>query len=394
MWPIIRKLFQTISYRFYWWSRGRHQQKKLEVIYDRVLGAADEGDLASAVARCDASLTVAKHKRDYTEYVNLLLLRAELAFKLHNPDDARKIYEECLEICRPQRVDWGTAAAIEGLGRVAAWYDKHREALALHVKSLELLESAGFPLQRFTCRIHVARLLQIMGDTAKAREYCEEALKLAITSQELEWEASALSMFGAVEAAEGRIDQARACYEKCLEIQSERNDRPGIAAALTSMGAVCDAAEHAAANRIHLEQGLALHRALREPGHESSALNNLGQWYLRDGHPERARDLICQSLLIKRDLSDKWGTIYSLEALAMVESSIGRDETAATLMGASRRLREETESTMEEFLRHEYERAVTTSREAIGERLFQVSHDRGHAMGFEDAVKFALNLYR
>lgn len=74
----------------------------------------------------------------------------------------------------------------------------------------------------------------------------------------------------------------------------------------------------------------------------SWALWCVGLAELRHGEPHRAAVLFRDCLRRQRDISDRWGPVWSVEALAWTAAATGHHDHAAQLLGAAHRLRQLT----------------------------------------------------
>jgi tetratricopeptide (TPR) repeat protein len=141
---------------------------------------------------------------------------------------------------------------------------------------------------------------------------------------------------------------------------------------------------------------------LREQNHRillSDALCNLGWAVLLQGDSERATSLYAESLKLKRELGDKPLLVKltvalpeTLDGLACVAMAKGETERAVRLFGAARAL-------IEQVSDHNYTREYAALREPyleatrsqLSEEVWEAAFAEGQAMGFEEAVEYALS---
>ena len=140
----------------------------------------------------------------------------------------------------------------------------------------------------------------------------------------------------------------------------------------------------------------------REQNHRillSDALCNLGWAALLRGDPERATTLYAESLELKRGLGDKPLLVKltvalpeTLDGLACVAVAKGEAERAVRLFGATQALHELVRNYLKvrEYaaLREPY---LAATRSQLSEEAWEAAFAEGRAMGFEEAVEYALS---
>jgi hypothetical protein len=96
-----------------------------------------------------------------------------------------------------------------------------------------------------------------------------------------------------------------------------------------------------------------------------------------------------ESLTIRRELGDKGGYPWSLEAFARLAAP--KDpERAARLWGAAEALRESLVWPLPPNERAEYDRHRSAAREALGDEAFADAWIKGRRMTPEQAIRYAL----
>jgi non-specific serine/threonine protein kinase len=104
-----------------------------------------------------------------------------------------------------------------------------------------------------------------------------------------------------------------------------------------------------------------------------------------------ARALCEESLVLRRELSDRRGIAESLEELAYCAFALVSPGRAARILGAAERLREEIASPLAPTDRPQYDRQVAAARAAIGDdAAFDFAWQEGRAMTLDQAVEYAL----
>ncbi len=131
----------------------------------------------------------------------------------------------------------------------------------------------------------------------------------------------------------------------------------------------------------------------------TSSQHAVGWAALLRGDPERATTLYAESLELKRELGEKPLLVKltvalpeTLDGLACVAVAKGETERAVRLFGATRALHEPVRdhTTTREYaaLREPY---LAATRSQLSEEAWEAAFAEGRAMGFEEAVEYALS---
>ena len=110
----------------------------------------------------------------------------------------------------------------------------------------------------------------------------------------------------------------------------------------------------------------------------------------RQGEYEQARHLLEERLHGLRDLGEKWFLSRSIETLAQVLALEGQHERAAHLFGAAESLRDAVGASILKFYRADYDRAIASVRDTLGEPVFDRCWREGRLLSADDAVAYAL----
>jgi predicted ATPase/DNA-binding NarL/FixJ family response regulator len=288
-------------------------------------------------------------------------------------------------------------------------------------------------------------LAYLQGDLDRAQEASEEGLKLEGVEQfwDIAGRISAAAglrvMLGLVVSEQGDSERAIQLYEESLAFSRKVGDKRGIADNLLLLGIEMRYRGDLGKARELLEEGLVVAREVgdpellaaflnqlcdtfvlqddleratvigekavavcREQNHRillSDALCNLGWAALLRGDPERATTLYAESLELKRELGDKPLLVKltvalpeTLDGLACVAVAKGEAERAVRLFGATRALHEQVSdhTTTREYaaLREPY---LAATRSQLSEEAWEAAFAEGRAMGFEEAVEYALS---
>lgn len=289
-------------------------------------------------------------------------------------------------------------------------------------------------------------LAYLQGDVDRAQEASEEGLKLEGVEQF--WDiagrrsvAAELGrlMLGIVASAQGDSERAIQLYEKSLAFSRKVGDKRGIADNLLLLGIEMRPRGDLGKARELLEEGMVVAREVgdpellaaflnqlcdtlvlqgdleratvvgekavaicREQNHRillSDALCNLGWATLLRGDPGRATTVYVESLELKLGLGDKPLLVKltvalpeTLDGLACVATARGETERAVRLFGATQALHELVRNylTVREYaaLREPY---LAATRSQLSEEAWEAAFAEGRAMGFEEAMEYALS---
>jgi tetratricopeptide (TPR) repeat protein len=140
-----------------------------------------------------------------------------------------------------------------------------------------------------------------------------------------------MSSRGNIARIQGRYAIARQLFTESLQIQRQREDRPGVAALLHNLGTVVENEGDCAGARALYEEALAINRALGNRAWEAYNLQNLGNIASRLGDYEQGRALCEQCLEVRRELGDKQGIASALCNLGNAIQRLGNLAAARSL---------------------------------------------------------------
>jgi hypothetical protein len=120
------------------------------------------------------------------------------------------------------------------------------------------------------------------------------------------------------------------------------------------------------------------------------ALQNLATVSIRRGEHEQAAAQLRETLLLGRELGDRYLLVFALAELAKLEVTLGRAARAARLGGAVAELKESLGITMAPEEDRDREQVLERAREELGEEPFRRAWESGQRLGLEDAVADAL----
>jgi non-specific serine/threonine protein kinase len=238
----------------------------------------------------------------------------------------------------------------------------------------------------------VSVLISSLADRSAAHVMLREGQRLAVELDDPATSGIAAFAAGNVAIYGGGVCDAIADYERGLEVvppsldDTVRGDL--LLCAVIAVGVTGDEDRAMALNR----ELLALTKSHGESFHHSYALWTLGLSYWRQRDLVHATELEKQSLRLRRRLNDRIGTVLTLEALAWIAATEGRNERATVLLGAAGTLWRLMAIGMDAYghLVSYQQECLRATRAALGEAAFGTAYERGMAMSTEDAVAYAL----
>jgi tetratricopeptide (TPR) repeat protein len=142
------------------------------------------------------------------------------------------------------------------------------------------------------------------------------------------------------------------------------------------------------------EAALALSESHGESMYKMLALLSMGGAKWRHGEPGHAIRLVRQSLELARLVNDRRTAAYCLETLAWIAGEAGSPRTAAVMLGAAAGLANAVGSTSVPFahLVIHHDECESRARLALGTSEFDVAHQEGYALSFNDAIQLGLEV--
>jgi len=236
----------------------------------------------------------------------------------------------------------------------------------------------------------------VRGDYERGKKLLEESLTLSREAGDKVKIAEALFELAGTAWGPGNDARVKEIYEEGIAVCREVGYTYRLPEFLLSLGYAC-------LLEGDYERGVALNEEAvaicREHGYRSRlnyALDNLGWAALLQGHDyERARTSYQESLVVCKELGDKMIATESLEGMACISGVEGEASRVARLFGAAEGLRETLREAVayqhspeEEAWREPYR---ATARSQLGEAAWEEALAKGHSMGLEEAIEYALS---
>jgi predicted ATPase/class 3 adenylate cyclase len=234
----------------------------------------------------------------------------------------------------------------------------------------------------------VGGLACIQGDMEQAGILASEALDLARAYGERTETVNALTTLGWVAYGQGDTARAITRAEEAVALARVLADARLIAASLRHLGLFVAADGDIARAGLLVEEAVEVARGLGNMSALVLALTSLGD-VRRDGADlTRAEETYREGLGLAWTEDDRIPISYCLEGLAMTVALQQRPMRAARLFGMAEALRDLISLRTPTDPR--YQRAVTATREVLGDATFHSAWEAGRALSLEAAVAEAL----
>lgn len=204
----------------------------------------------------------------------------------------------------------------------------------------------------------------------------EEAGAEFARAGEPKWEARALNSAGTVNALLGNSNRARELYERALKLWSEARDALGESDTLSNLGGVLSRQGHLDEALTKLTRAQTLAHAGGDRGGEADILNSLAFIYANAGQQEKARATLNLILQIRRELGDRRGEAITLNNIGLTYYFGQQHAEAIKFFEAGRTIGRDLGD----------KRVMADSLSNIGISLLAMSHYEKAQANFEQAL--------
>jgi CHAT domain-containing protein/tetratricopeptide (TPR) repeat protein len=177
---------------------------------------------------------------------------------------------------------------------------------------------------------NAGELLQLLGDTAAARDAYNEALLLTKKTRNQLEEAHVRNDLAYSYFLAGETNKARQNCQAALKIARTLHDRATEAEALSNLGETFFTFGDLAKAQDYQQQSLAIWRELNNQHGQAIALIALGYYYVNLGEPAKALDSYNQGLSLARSAKDLAVETLALSAIGNIKRKLGERQEALT----------------------------------------------------------------
>ena len=245
--------------------------------------------------------------------------------------EARRLYQQSLEIKERLGDQGGKAATLHQLGMIAQDQGEYAEARRLYQQSLEIEERLGDQGGKASSLGQLGTIAYLQGDYVEARRLYQQSLETFERLGDQDGKAMTLHQLGMIAQAQGEYVEARRLYQQSLETFERLGDQRGKATTLHQLGVIAQAqGDYVEARRLY-QQSLETFERLGDQRGKATTLHQLGVIAQAQGDYVEARRLYQQSLEIKERLGDQGGKANSLGQLGTIAYEQGDLEQALVL---------------------------------------------------------------
>ncbi len=316
-----------------------------------------------------------------------LLAAARLAFNQSNYEQGEGLAQEGLALFRGLGDRRGIALSLNRLG-VAAWRrGDFRAARVLLEEDLALFRELG-DRDRVAWSLFMHGLLDSkQGEYTRACTRFEQSLALFRELGNKRGIAASLTQLaGTLFVSQGKQDMIYPLLEQGLSLDREVGDKEGMAVASLLLGWVALKQGDEATARSRAEESLTLYRQMEHREGVAEALCMLGKVEAVRGDHAFARTLYEESLAMAQEIGDRELITCGLEGLASVVAVQGVLAWATRLWATAQALREAIGAPLPPIEWADYEQAVTTARDQLGEETFASAWAEGRALTAEQVL--------
>jgi predicted ATPase/DNA-binding XRE family transcriptional regulator len=261
---------------------------------------------------------------------------------------AQSLFEEGLSIGQKYQDEWVIGLTTFSLGIVAIPQEHYEEALRLLEDSMAIFRRTGDLFFIGRVCVYLGFLCLFLEDFEQAHFYTEEHLRIDIEIQYLDGVADGYRDMGELYYRQGKYQQARHYYDRCL--------------------------------RFCREHGLS----------KSDAIFRLGLIALRRDEYSLAGQYFTEFHESARFANEARASALLLSGLAAVAAGRRQPERAARLTGAAQAVMESIAMEHAEWDQREYDRHLAIARQQLGDDPFEECQAKGRLMTIEEAIAYAL----
>lgn len=232
--------------------------------------------------------------------------------------EAIDYYEESLQLAREIGDQTRIAGALNNLGLVKKELGEYDEARHRLEESLEIFRAIGNRAGTTSPLTNLGDLYGKLGQHDKAREFYTEALTIHKDIGNRAGIAGTLSGLGSLARMQGEYEEARQRFVESLMISKEIDYRTGIAMSLEDLALVARYQGNYGEARQRLQEILAIARGMGDRREIADALLNLGAVERAQGNLDAARSYLYESLAMNEELGNRKGVASALDYLGDV----------------------------------------------------------------------------
>jgi len=252
--------------------------------------------------------------------------------------------------CRDEAV-YDTASFLNLLGNSVADLGDSRKAIECYEQALKIFSQTKERLGEGIVLGNLGTAYADLGETRKAIECHNMALSIAREIGNNRSEGKELGSLGNVHYHLGEISKAIEYYEQALIIARNIGDTHSEGIRLGNLGVAYSYLGEASKGAKYYEQGLKIAQEIGDKRGRVAVMNNVGVAYYRLGEPQKAIEIYEHCLKISREVSDRRGEGTHLWNMSLALEELGNRAKAIECARAALTIYEEVEAPAAERVR-------------------------------------------
>ena len=303
--------------------------------------------------------------------------------------EARRFYEEGLEIFTKLSDRRGIAAALTNLGTLANDQGEYSEARQLFEASLAISKEFGDDQGKSHLVNNLALLAQETGDYILSKSLFEESLAIKRKLNDERGIAATILNLGNVARDTANYELAHTHYEESLVIFKKLREERGIAYCLINLTLVAIGQGDYHQAKMLLEQSLPIFEQLGDQLGFAVFLQTRADLARAQQDYRLSSILYKDSLRMRNEIGDRVGIIECIEGLAGLASLQGHAELSVRLFSGAQSLRKTTGVPLPPAEESDSQFNLANARNGMTEKDFDVAWEGGR-MKPSELVELAL----
>ncbi len=345
-------------------TRRPEQQREIENLLKEAEALADPGKLALAYSRLAQfyidvgkapaasravapALEYAREANDRLGEAEALRLRSSIARLVGNNDEALRMCDQALELCRDDREDLLQRATILNNRGTTLWnMGRLREGSESYAEALVIYRMLKLPRLEARALNNMGIIFAALGEFEEGLAHYKSSLKLDQKLGDRDSIALKLGNIGQTYSDLGDTNRGERYLTKALKFAEQTNDRSSTTDIVISLGQVSLQQGRLARALKWLEQGLALATEHRDRYQEIRALIYIAMAQVESDTPaEGALELAHSATELARKMPMLVGEIYGLSVQGLALAKLGRLDEATANSARAVALLEDDEQT-------------------------------------------------
>ena len=321
---------------------------KLALAYSRLAQFYIDIGKAPAASRAVApALEYAREANDRLGEAEALRLRSSIARLVGNNDEALRMCDQALKLCRDDRDDLLQRATILNNRGTTLWnMGRLREASESYAEALVIYRMLKLPRLEARALNNMGIIFAALGEFEEALAHYKSSLKLDQKLGDRDSIALKLGNIGQTYSDLGDTHRGERYLTKALKFAEQTNDRSSTTDIVISLGQVCLQRGKLARSLKWLEQGLELATEHRDRYQEIRALIYIGMAQVESDAPaEGALELAHSATELAHKMPMLVGEIYGLAVQGLALAKLGRLDEATERSARAVALLEDDEQT-------------------------------------------------